>query len=104
MATRTWYCCVVKDCTALADRMNGKHFRVQQHCYVAHLEGDGAGWMLFDGRRYAAVLTEDQAKAALETERWQGKPLLAPKDTERRFLRAVYGQSVTRTRKGRRFW
>ena len=100
---RTWYCCVVKDGAALADRMNGKHFRKEQHAFVARLEGDGAGWMLFDGRRYAAVLTPEQAKAALETERRQGQPLLAPKDTERRFLRAVYGQSVTRTRRGR-FW
>ena len=99
---RTWYCCVVKDPAALATRMNGTHFRAQQHAYVAQLEGDGAGWMLFDGRRYAAVLMQDQAKAALQTERWQGKPLLAPKETERRFLRAVYGQSVTPTRKG--FW
>ena len=100
---RIWYCCVVKDGAALADRMNGKHFRVRQHAYVARLEGDGASWMLFDGRRYAAVLTAEQAKAALETERRQGQQLLAPKDTERRFLRAVYGQSVTRTRKGR-YW
>jgi len=83
--------------------MNGPHFRRQQHAYVAHLEGDSAGWMLFDGRRYAAVLTPDQAKAALETERRQEQPLLAPKDTERRFLRAVYGQNVTRTLKGR-YW
>ena len=103
MATRTWYCCVVKDGAALADRMNGKHFRKDQHAFVARLEGDGAGWILFDGRRYAAVLTAEQAKAALQTERRQGQPLLAPKDTERRFLRAVYGQSVTRTRRGR-FW
>ena len=100
---RTWYCCVVKDPAALADRMNGKHFRAGQHAVVARLDGDSSGWVLFDGRRYAAVLTPEQAKAALETERRQEKPLLAPKDTERRFLRAVYGQSVTRTRKGR-FW
>ena len=103
MATRTWFCCVVKDPAALATRMNGRHFRPQQHAFVAQLEGEGAGWMLFDGRRYAAALTPEQAKAALETERYQGKPLHAPKDTERRFLRAVYGQSVTRTRKGR-YW
>ena len=100
---RTWYYCVVKDCAALADRVNGKHFRVGQHASVARLDNDKAGWVLFDGRRYAAVLTPDQAKAALETERRQGQPLHAPKDTERRFLRAVYGQSVTRTRKGR-YW
>ena len=100
---RMWYCCVVKDCAALADRMNGKHFRAGQYAVVAHLDGDSAGWVLFDGRRYPAVLTPDQAKAALETERYQGKPLHAPKDMERRFLRAVYGQSITRTRKGR-FW
>ena len=103
MVTRTWYCCIIVDLAPLATRMNGPHFRQQQHAYVARLDGDTAGWMLFDGRRYAAVLTPDQAKAALETERRQGMPLLAPKDTERHFLRAVYGQSVTRTRKGR-FW
>jgi hypothetical protein len=100
---RTWYCSVVVNTAPLANRRNGPHFRHQPHAYVAHLEGDGAGWMLFDGRRDAAVLTPDQAKAALETERRQGQPLLAPKDTERRFLRAVYRQDVTRTRKGR-YW
>jgi hypothetical protein len=101
--TRTWYCCIIVDVAPLATRMNGKHFRKEQHAYVAQLDDAGEQWMLFDGRRYAAALTKDQAKAALETERWQGKPLLAPKDMERRFLRAVYGQSITRTRTGR-FW
>ena len=104
MATRTWYCCMILDPAPLATRMNGPHFRKDQHAYVARLDGDTAGWMLFDGRRYAAALTKDLAKAALTTERnRENQRVLAPKDTERRFLRAVYGQCVTRTRKGR-FW
>ena len=103
MATRTWYCCIVVDPAPLATRMNGTHFRQGQHAYVAQLDENGALWMLFDGRRYAAALLKDQAKAALKTERWQERALLAPKETERRFLRAVYGQSVTPTRKNR-FW
>ena len=104
MATRTWYCCMILDPAPLATRMNGTHFRQGQHAYVAQLDENGALWMLFDGRRYAAALTKDLAKAALTTERnRENQRVLAPKDTERRFLRAVYGQSVTPTRKNR-FW
>ena len=108
MAThkRTWYCCIIVQFLALGDRMNARHFRQGQHGYVAQLDEAGEEWMLFDGRRYAAVLLKAQAKAALETRRdREGKPVLAPKDTERRFLRSVYGQTGMRVRQDRhRFW
>ena len=88
---------------AVQDRLNGKHFCAGQFCYVSQI-GD-ASWMLFDGRRYACVLTTDQAKAALETRRdSQNQRVLAPAATEERFLRAVYGQTGRRTRRERRFW
>lgn len=103
---RTWYCCTVTHVIALADRINARHFRQGQQACVAQLDEAGEEWMLFDGRRYAAVLTKVQAKAALQTRRdRENKPVLAPKETERRFLRSVYGQNVTRTRKDHhRFW
>ena len=107
MATykRTWYCCVIVQLLALGDCLNARHFRQGQHGFVAQLDEEGEHWMLFDGHRYSAVLTRAQAKGALQTERWQGQPLHAPKDMERRFLRAVYGQTGMRVRQDRhRFW
>lgn len=105
MATtkRIWYCCQVVNAAALADRINGAHFRDQQYAYCSQ-DGETT-WLLFDGHRYACVLTTEQAKAALSTRRdSQNQRVLAPAATEERFLRSVYGQTGRRTRKGRRFW
>lgn len=101
---RIWYCCVVKSAVPLLTRINGSHFRAGQHAYCS--QSDETSWLLFDGHRYACVLTTELAKAALETRRdSQGQRVLAPKATEERFLRAVYGQTGRRTRKDRhRFW
>lgn len=100
---RCWYCCQVTDATPLQDRLNGEHFRTGQYAYIS--QTDEASWLLFDGRRYACVVTTDQAKAALQTRRdSQNQRVRAPAATEERFLRAVYGQTGRRTRKGRRFW
>jgi hypothetical protein len=103
MSSRIWYCCRVLDPAPLQDRLNGTHFRTGQFCSVSQV--DAASWLLFDGRRYACVLTPDLAKAAMETRRdSQGQRVLAPKATEERFLKSVYGQTGQLTRKGRRFW
>lgn len=100
---RIWYCCVVTSMVPLLSRINGSHFRVGQHCYCS--QKDETTWLLFDGHRYACVLTPELAKAALETRRdSQNQRVLAPKATEEKFLKSVYGQTGRRTRKGRRFW
>lgn len=103
---RTWYCCVIGQFLALGGVINAPHFRQGQQCSVAQLDEDGEHWMLFDNHRYSAVLTRAQAKAALETRRGlDGKAILAPKETEQKFLKSVYGQSVVRVRHDRhRFW
>ena len=101
--TRTWYCCQIVNALPIMSRLNGPHFRQHQHCYCA--QTDETSWLLFDGRRYACVLTLEQAKAALSTRRdSQGQRVLAPKATEEKFLRSVYGQTGRRTRRERRFW
>jgi hypothetical protein len=100
---RIWYCCVVKSAVPLMSRINGSHFRAGQHGYCS--QKDETTWLLFDGHRYACVLTPELAKAALETRRdSQNQRVLAPKATEEKFLTSVYGQTGWRTRKGRRFW
>ena len=103
MSKRIWYCCVVKSAMPLMTRINGSHFRAGQHGYCS--QDDETTWLLFDGHRYACVLTTDLAKAALETRRdSQNRRVLAPAETEERFQRSVYGQTGRRTRKERRFW
>lgn len=103
MSSRIWYCCRVVDAARLSDRLNGPHFRTGESAYFSQV--DEASWLLFDGRRYACVLTTDLAKAALSTRRdSQGQRVRAPAATEEKFLKSVYGQTGRRTRKGRRFW
>ena len=100
---RIWYCCRIVDAQPMQDRLNGTHFRTGQYAYCSQV--DDVSWLLFDGRRYACVLTMDQAKAALETRRdSQNQRVRAPAATEERFLKSVYGQTGRRTRKERRFW
>ena len=101
--TRVWYCCKVINADALTSRINGEHFRTGQFCYFSQM--DEASWLLFDGRRYAAVVTTDLAKAALESRRDSANQRVrAPAATEERFLRSIYGQTGRRTRRERRFW
>ena len=97
-----WYCCRVVDAAPLQNRINGAHFRTGQYAYCSQV--DEASWLLFDGRRYAAVVSTDQAKEALQTQRdRQGLRVRAPAATERRYQRAIYGQTGRLTRRGRRF-
>jgi hypothetical protein len=100
---RMWYCCRVTNAAPLQDRLNGEHFRTGQFAYCSQV--DEVSWLLFDGRRYAAVVTTEQAKASLETRRDSANQRVrAPAATEERFLRSIYGQTGRRTRRERRFW